>query len=664
VSPNRVAGDPTRGLGNLNVSYSKLADFGAIRTFGRGYGRSDSELSARRFVTLTGMRGAAALWVVTFHAYPLVAMLLNWPERARVPVVRDGFLAVDLFFILSGFVLSYGHAERVQTSVRGAYVSFLAGRVRRIFPLHWVCLGVVVLLVKSAPDHWWGPGPFSSNSLITSALLVQTWVPSTAQAWNHPAWSLSAEWLAYLVFPLVALALGFVHNRVLAFIGAILAILMLEVFLLSIGSASLDHVGAGGIVRCLCEFVAGALIWKALWAEDGAVPANGDAWVALGAVILGLAVSLPMAQVVAPFGFLALVIGCVRPSRVGGWLFGNRVLTGLGEISFSFYLIHAPVLASVALAADRFRLQDAELPAKLTLVTAIPLLVLGASILLWRFVEIPSRQFLQPSSPYGESLQWKSEPQASTKLVFWLTMVVAMTFSETAADFLSGTMALGYGLSCALLVTIVISVLVARIEVPRFSHLSEWALILCLSMAGTALSDCLDMSVGLGDFKASIILALTLLAVRRVWRSMPTTSLGRFISVSKAESMYTSLTVLLVGALCTSFADLMSEQFGLQHRDGFVPIIAGLTCIAAAGVWTRLPRNLVFWAAFVLIRPLGVTFGDALTKSHVQGGLQIGAGHASLILMAAMIVLIPIAGQHFFGLLRQSQGNSPAQAST
>ena len=79
-------------------------------------------------------------------------------------------------------MLSYGHAERVQTSVRGAYVSFLAGRVRRIFPLHWVCLGVVVLLVKSAPDHWWGPGPFSSNSLITSALLVQTWVPSTAQA--------------------------------------------------------------------------------------------------------------------------------------------------------------------------------------------------------------------------------------------------------------------------------------------------------------------------------------------------------------------------------------------------------------------------------------------------------------------------------------------------
>ena len=616
-------------------------------------------MSARRFVTLTGMRGAAALWVVTFHAYPLVASLLSWPERAQIPIIRDGFLAVDLFFILSGFVLTYGHAERIQTDVRGAYVSFLAGRVRRIFPLHWVCLGVVVLLVKSAPDHWWGPGPFSSNSLVTSALLVQAWVPSTARAWNHPAWSLSAEWLAYLVFPLIALALGFVNSRKLAFVGAILALLVLEAFLLGIGSPSLDHVGAGGVVRCLCEFVAGALIWKTLWAERGAVPANGDAWVALGAVILGVAVWLPMAQVIAPFGFLALVIGCVLPSRVGEWLFGNWMLTGLGEISFSFYLIHAPILTSLALVAERFRVQDGGLLAQLALVTAIPLLVLGASILLWQFVEVPSRRFLQPS-PFGELAQWMSEPRASTKLVFWLTMVVAMTFGETAADFWSGTMALGYSLSCALLVTIVISVLVAQIEVPRFSHLLEWALILCISMAGTALSDCLDTSVGLGDFNVSIVLALTLLAVRRLRRSIYTAGLARVITDRRAELIYTSLTVLLVGALCTSLADLMSEQVGLQNRGGFVLILVGLTCIAAAGVWTRLPRNLVFWAAFVLIRPLGVTFGDALTKSHAEGGLQIGAGHASLILMAAMIVLIPIAGQHFFGLLRQSQGNSHA----
>jgi len=91
-------------------------------------------MGARRFVTLTGMRGAAALWVVTFHAYPFVASLFDWPERARIPVIRDGFLAVDLFFILSGFVLSYGHADRVQTGAGGAYMAFLAGRVRRIFP--------------------------------------------------------------------------------------------------------------------------------------------------------------------------------------------------------------------------------------------------------------------------------------------------------------------------------------------------------------------------------------------------------------------------------------------------------------------------------------------------------------------------------------------------
>src|SRR4051812_18269651 len=182
-------------------------------------------MTSKRFATLTGLRGIAAVWIVTFHAYPFVSSLFSWPERAGVPVIREGFLAVDLFFILSGFVLSHRYADGFRTSLRNNCAAFIVARVRRIFPLHWVCLGIVVLLVASFPDHWWGPGPFTPHSLISSILLIQTWIPSTAQAWNHPAWSLSAEWLAYLAFPLMAWAMGFLHNRALALVAAALALL-------------------------------------------------------------------------------------------------------------------------------------------------------------------------------------------------------------------------------------------------------------------------------------------------------------------------------------------------------------------------------------------------------------------------------------------------------
>jgi hypothetical protein len=91
----------------------------------------------------------------------------------------------------------------------------------------------------------------------------------------------------------------------------------------------------------------------------------------------------------------------------------------------------------------------------------------------------------------------------------------------------------------------------------------------------------------LGDPNAFIALALTLLVVRRALRLMPTARLVR-----KAEPLINLLTMLLVGALCTSFADIMSETLELQNSAGFLPLLAGLTCVAAAGVWTRLPTRL------------------------------------------------------------------------
>jgi peptidoglycan/LPS O-acetylase OafA/YrhL len=349
----------------------------------------------RQFVTLTGIRGAAAVWVVTFHAYALVAPLFNWPDRTLVSVIRDGFLAVDLFFILSGFVLSHAYAARFRDGGKDAWGLFLAARVRRIFPLHWVCLAVTVLLVMSFPDFWHGPGPYDPYSLVASALLLQNCIPSMALAWNSPAWSLSAEWIAYLLFPLLAWSIAFVREPRLALGGAVLALLLLAGYFLGSGLTSLDHAGKAGMVRCLTEFLAGALIWKALQDEHGLASLGGDIHLLLGGVLLAIAVAMPSAQLLAPFAFAAIIVGCVLPSRGGPWLFGNWLIVSLGEISFSMYLIHAPLLGSVGIVIEKYHLQDSRLFEKLTVLISIPIAVVGASVLLWRFVETPGRTLLR-----------------------------------------------------------------------------------------------------------------------------------------------------------------------------------------------------------------------------------------------------------------------------
>lgn len=610
----------------------------------------------RHIATLTGIRGLAAAWVVIFHSYPLVSSLLDLPERARIPFIRDGFLAVDLFFILSGFVVSHAYADSFRENVRGNYGAFLGGRIGRIFPLHWVCLCIMVLLVHHFPGHWWGPGPFSSHSLADSVALVEDWDARNALAWNHPAWSLSAEWFTYLLFPAAAWAIGHLRSRALAAGGAVLALTVFELYLFSIGSTTVDHIGKAGILRCLCEFMAGAFIWKTLQGDLETQSSKGDGWLAVGAVLLGLAVWVRPAQPLAPFALAVLIVGCVLPSRAGPVLLGNRALTGLGEISFSIYLIHIPILGLLALIASLPGAQDAGLLPRVALVVAIPPLVIGAAILLWRFVERPGRGLLRPV--VRTEREMAPAPTGST-LAFWMVMVVAMTFSETAADFLATSVALGYLMVAALAATAAVSAVWPRLDVDRLGPLPVQGLVLCISMAGTILSDFLDKSAGLGDVVAATGLASALLAIRCARRVVVCAALRPHLVSPRAEPMFGWLTVLLAAALCTSLGDLLSQRAGLDRLEATMLISAGLACVALAATFARLSRGLAYWSAFILIRPLGVALGDALTAPHANGGLQFGAGNSSLLLAVAMVALIPIAGRQLADLIRQVGGDFP-----
>ena len=228
---------------------------------------------------------------------------------------------------------------------------------------------------------------------MLSAVLLQNWTEHTALAWNSPTWSLSAEWAAYLLFPSLIYGVNLLTSRSLAIGGSILSLLALDALLLRAGSVSLDHVGPAGMVRCVWEFSAGALAWKAVADRDWNSRLLGETCFALGAGLLAVAVAVPELQMVASFAFVVMIVGCALPSRNADRLFGNPVSRFLGEISFSIYLVHITVLGCVAEAIKRFSLSTAPLSARLGVALAFPLLVLVMAYLTWRLVEKPSQAF-------------------------------------------------------------------------------------------------------------------------------------------------------------------------------------------------------------------------------------------------------------------------------
>ena len=314
--------------------------------------RADNQTTRRRPRRGGVSNYVAAVWVVFFHGYVYIASLLGGPDRSQVPIIRDGYLGVDLFFVLSGFVLSLAYSEHFQRNFKSAIIGFFFARFWRIFPLHWACLAIFVLLVWAFPENYWGPGPFTLSALAASAALVQNWIPSTALAWNDPTWSLSAELAAYLVFPLLTFAISRLRDRRPAFCLALVSLLTLALSLTVRKSQSLNHAGPPGIVRCLFEFSAGALAWKSIPAdawkpastEDGSYRRLGEMCMGLGGAVLLLALALPEILVIAPVAFMMFILGCALSSRTAGWLFGNTVVVFLGNISFSIYLVHLFVL--------------------------------------------------------------------------------------------------------------------------------------------------------------------------------------------------------------------------------------------------------------------------------------------------------------------------------
>ncbi|MDE2202443.1 MAG: hypothetical protein KGJ38_06895, partial [Burkholderiaceae bacterium] len=205
-------------------------------------------------------------------------------------------------------------------------------------------------------------------------------------------------------------------------------------------------------------------------------------------------------------------------------------------------------------------------------------------------------------------------------LGFWLLKIAATTLGETGGDAVSMSMNLGYLVSTGIFAAVFLVAVAAQIKAGRFNPLLYWTTIIATTTVGTTLADFADRSLGIGYAGGSALLLGLLLCSLYTWyRTLGSVSVETVHS-PKAEAFYW-VTIMFSQTLGTALGDWTADSAGLGYTGAAIVFGALLALIVAAYYWTHISRTLLFWAAFILTRPLGAVVGDFLDKPHSAGGL-------------------------------------------
>jgi uncharacterized membrane-anchored protein len=234
-------------------------------------------------------------------------------------------------------------------------------------------------------------------------------------------------------------------------------------------------------------------------------------------------------------------------------------------------------------------------------------------------------------------------------LVFWIIKIAATTLGETGGDTVTMTLNWGYLIGTAIFFTLLVVLVAFQIAAKKFHPFLYWATIVASTTAGTTMADFADRSLGIGYPGGASLLFVSLMAVLALWYwSLGSISVDT-VNAPKAEGFYWAA-ITLSQTLGTALGDWMADDTGLGYDGGALVFAAGLAVLAAAYFWTKTSRVFLFWAAFILTRPLGATLGDFIDKPVSDGGLALSRPLASALLAAfvvACVVLLPQrAGQH------------------
>lgn len=234
-------------------------------------------------------------------------------------------------------------------------------------------------------------------------------------------------------------------------------------------------------------------------------------------------------------------------------------------------------------------------------------------------------------------------------LTFWVLKIAATTLGETGGDAVSMTLNLGYLLSTAIFAVAFLVLAAAQIRAKAFHAPLYWAVIVATTTVGTTMADFADRSLGIGyTGGASILLVLVLLSLLVWWLTEGSVSVNTIVT-PRAEAFYW-VTILFSNTLGTALGDWAADDGGLGFGGGALVFGAAIALIAIACYATTISRTLLFWAAFILTRPLGATLGDLLTKPIPDGGLHLGrfvsTGVIAAFMVACIVILPQRAGAH------------------
>ena len=234
-------------------------------------------------------------------------------------------------------------------------------------------------------------------------------------------------------------------------------------------------------------------------------------------------------------------------------------------------------------------------------------------------------------------------------LAFWIIKIAATTLGETGGDTVAMTLSWGYLAGTALFLVALIALVGLQILAKKFHPWLYWATIVASTTFGTTMADFADRSLGIGYTGGSSMLFLSLILVLGLWYwSLGTISVNT-VNTPKAETFYWAA-ITLSQTLGTALGDWMADSTGLGYEGGALVFAAALAAVAATYYWTNASRVLLFWAAFILTRPLGATVGDLLDKPVSDGGLALSRPIASAVIAAFIIVCLLVlpqrAGRH------------------
>lgn len=230
-------------------------------------------------------------------------------------------------------------------------------------------------------------------------------------------------------------------------------------------------------------------------------------------------------------------------------------------------------------------------------------------------------------------------------LAFWVIKILATTLGETGGDTVSMQLKLGYAVATAIFLAFFFVTLVAQVASKRFHPLFYWACVVATTTVGTTTSDYIDRTLGLGYVTSSAILLAMVFAILFIWRRT-TGDITVDRITSRSNELFYWVTILVSNTLGTALGDFTATNLGAGFEGGALIFSGLIALVAALHFLTKAPTAILFWAAYVLTRPLGATLGDLLTKPVANGGLNLSRLNSSLAIAVLMIAGVWLTERH------------------